>query len=586
MKKVDKILLKQIRPSIGSVVFITTLAFIVVGLNALSPWSFKILIDNVLSPDAIHSNDYIGKYLSLFGSKERLGLFAVLIYFLTTFILSVVEYVSSVTVKKFVKKLTSNFSKIAFRNLESLAIGYYNKQQIGDYIYRMSYDVSAFGELVEDGVLPLIHSFFYLLVTVSIMLFIDVKLTILALLSLPILVFGLHFFNKQIVYTTKRSEFFNSLAFSFIEEALSHLKVIQAFSQEQSESEKFDKKIDASLEGDISYYKLDYFLTLLIGIIIAICYSIVMIYGIHAVFSGALTTGLLIVFIFYLDNLTNPIISIIYAFTEVKKSYVKISRMEEFFSEKKHTQNMGTVRKVSEGGISFRHVTQTIGDVHILNDVSFDIEAGKRTVIFGMNGSGKSSVANLILRFNEPTSGKIYIDGVNIVDYDLVTLRESISFIPQEITLFNETIYDNIAFGSTQATPERVREAARLATADEFIKRNPKKYAFKVGEDGNFLSGGQKQRLMIARALMKDNARVLLFDETFSALDVRTRENVLHNIHMFSENKTTIIISNIFSVISAADNIIVLNKGKVIYHGPAKHLSREVSLYKMIMQNN
>lgn len=586
MKKIDKILYRQIKSQQGTLLKLIIQSVIIVGLNLLPPWSFKILIDNVLSAEKVPLTGFLSSTLSIFSSPESLGVFAVSVYFLSMFILAFVEYINSVSIKKYVKKLVSSFSKSAFKNVESLAIGYYNKQQIGDYIYKLSYDVSAFGELVEEGLLPVITSGLYLVITVTIMSLISLPLTLMALLALPVLVASLYYFNKHITYVTKRSEFYNSLAFSFIEETLSHLKVIQAFTREDTESKKFDKKIDMSLEGDLSYYKLDYVLSMLVGIIIAFTYSIIMIYGIHAVFVGTLTTGLLIVFIFYLDNLTNPIISIVYAIAEVKKAYVKISRMEDFFIEKRKTPHAGMLSTIDGGKITFRHVSFVIGHVHILDNVSFDLEAGKRTVIFGMNGSGKSSVANLILRFNEPTAGNIFIDGINILDYELLSLRENISFIPQEITLFNESIYDNIAFGNPKATENDVKRAAQLATADEFIKRNQKKYAFKVGEGGNFLSGGQKQRLMIARALVKDKAKILIFDETFSALDVKTRENVLHNIQTFSEHKTTVIISNIFSVVSTADNVIVLNKGKVIYSGPAKHLSTEISLYKMILENN
>jgi ABC-type bacteriocin/lantibiotic exporter with double-glycine peptidase domain len=586
VKKIDKIVYFQMRARVGSLILLVLLSLIIVALSLISPWSFQILIDKVLSTGPIHSAGFFGDHFFLFKSREMLGAFAVVVYFLSMFLLSIVEYVNSVSIKVYIKKLTSDFSKNAFKNVESLAIGYYNKQQIGDYIYKLSYDVSALGEFVESGILPLITSFFYLIVTVTVMFFINATMTFLTLLSLPVLIGGLFYFNKQITYVTKRSEFYNSIAFSFIEEVLSHLKVVQAFSRESSESSRFNKKIDMSLEADTTYYKLDYLLTLFVGIIIAIAYSIIMIYGIHAVFNGTLTTGLLIVFIFYLDNLTSPIISMVYAVAEIKKSYVKISRMEEFFSEKRKTSHAGTVSSVAVGKISFHNVSFLLGKVKVLDNISFDIEAGKRTVIFGMNGSGKSSVANILLRFNEPTSGKIFIDGINILEYDLLALRESISYIPQEIALFNESIYNNIAFGSHNPTEKDVHRAAALATANEFINRNPKKYAFKVGESGNFLSGGQRQRIMIARALMKDQAKILVFDETFSALDVKTRESVLHNLSNFSEDKTTVIISNIFSVVSTADNVIVLHKGKVIYSGTPKRLVSEISLYKMILEHN
>jgi ATP-binding cassette subfamily B protein len=336
-------------------------------------------------------------------------------------------------------------------------------------------------------------------------------------------------------------------------------------------------------------YRIDFLVTLLVGIVIAISYSIIILYGMEAVFAGTLTTGLLIVFILYLDNLTIPILSIIDAAARAKESYLKISRMEEFFSKKTHLDyHTGEIKKVGETTIQFDRVSVKAGRhaKYILRDLSFTIEEGKRTVIVGANGSGKTSVVNLIMRFIEkPTSGTLYLGGVDIQKYDIKRLRGEIAFVPQEITLFNDTIHKNIAFGHPEATQKEVIAAARFVDAEGFIRNLPGGYDFKVGELGEFLSGGQRQRLMLARALMKKNAKIFLFDETLSALDVHARKKILENLYDISEKKTMILISNIFDVVSAADHVIVLNKGHLVYAGPHSRLPKEASLYKMIVDN-
>jgi len=559
----------------------------IVGLEAVAPWPFKILLDNVLSDNPIALGSGLGIFAYIFRSRDLLGFFAILVYFLSTFSLTIVEYVKDVVAKKIVKSLIVGFSKNAFKNLQSLAIGFYNKQQIGDYIYRLSYDVSALGELVEHGLLPLVISSLYLMVTAAIMFLISVKLALLSLAALPFLAIGLYSFNNYLAHATKRSEILNSAAFSFIEEALTHLKIIQAFSRERRESKAFNEKMEMSLKSDTVLYRLDFLLTLLVGIVIAVSYSVIILYGIRSVFAGTLTTGLLIVFIFYLDNLTNPILAIIDAAAATKQSYVKIMRMEDFFSPRTHLKNLGTTMAIHDTGIRFEHVTLRIGRGRkVLNDVSFEIEPRKRTVIFGVNGSGKTSIVNLLMRFiDKPTSGKIFIGGISLENYNLKALRDSIAFVPQEITLFDDTIYANIAFGIEHATLRDIRQAAHLAAADEFIENLPGKYNFNVGEGGNFISGGQRQRLMLARALVKKEAKILLFDETLSSLDVKSRKEVIDNIYTFSRGKTTIIVSNIFSVVGTADSVIVLNKGRVLYSGPAHRLPKELSLYKMIVDN-
>lgn len=588
MKLINSILYEEIRANLSSLIVVLVLMFLIVGLDAIAPWPFKVLIDNVLAPNPIGGEGWLNSFLRLFNSRELLGFFAVLVYFLSTFSLSIVEYLRSSFSKRVIKNLTSGFSKSAFKNLQSLAIGFYNKQQIGDYIYRLGYDVSALGDLLESGILPLVTSSLYLVVTVTIMFLIDVKLTLLSLAALPFLAVGLYSFNAYLGHATKRSEFLNSAVFSFIEEALTHLKIIQAFSQEHRESRSFNEKIDTSLKSDVVLYRLDFLLTLLVGIIIAVSYSVIILYGIRSVFSGVLTTGLLVVFIFYLDNLTNPILSIIYGAATVRQSYVKITRMGDFFTKKSHLDYRGPVTKIVDTTIKFDRVTLRIGKgPKILNNVSFEIEPQKRTVIFGVNGSGKTSIVNLILRFiDKPTSGDIFIGGINIKKYDLNALRGAVAFVPQEITLFNDSVRNNIAFGNPSSSLSDVKRAARLAAADEFISKLPGGYDFKVGEGGTFVSGGQRQRIMLARALMKKDAKILLFDETLSALDVKTRHEVLDNVYNFSRDKTMIIVSNIFAVVSAADNVIVLNKGKIVYSGPSSRLPKEISLYKMIIDND
>jgi ABC-type multidrug transport system fused ATPase/permease subunit len=560
-----------------------------VAFDVISPWPFKILIDNVLSAEPIDAGSPLALLHSLFPSRDILGFFAVFVYFMSTFALTLVEYVRSAFTKVVIKNLTAKFSKTAFKNLQTLAIGFYNKQKIGDYIYRLGYDVSALGEFIEEGILPLITSSLYLLITVGIMVLIDLRLTVLSLAALPFLAIGLYTFNSRIAGATKRSEHFNSATFSFIEEALKHLKVIQAFSQESHKSKAFDRQIDTSLLSDIVVYRLDFLISLTVGVVIAISYSTVMLYGIRLVFSGTLTTGLLIVFIFYLDNLTNPILSLIYAATAIRQSYAKISRMEEFFSTKSHLEyhQAGARTKLSGNDIRFEHVTLLGNEgAIILKNISFTIEAGKSTAIFGASGAGKTSLINLIMRFVEkPSHGRVLIGGVPIEEYDLNTLRDAISYVPQEVTLFDDTVRNNIVFGNKHHAWDRIHRAARRAAASDFIRKLPGGYNFRVGEGGNFISGGQRQRLMLARAFMKEEASILILDETFSALDVKTRAEVLSTVHTFSKDKTTLLISNIFDVITAAENIVVLSHGKVLYSGPAKRLPKEISLYNMIAQN-
>ena len=220
----------------------------------------------------------------------------------------------------------------------------------------------------------------------------------------------------------------------------------------------------------------------------------------------------------------------------------------------------------------------------MVENLSFEIPAGKKSVVVGVNGSGKTTVTNLILKFLSPTSGKILIDGQDLKHYDLVQLRESIAFVPQEIILFDEKIRDNIAFGKSLTNLKEIKRAAELAGADDFISRLPGTYNFEVGEEGLNLSGGQRQRIMLARAFLRERAKVLILDEPLSALDVKTRGIVMKNLNSFSEGKTTIFVSNVLEIISQADYVVVLNQGKVIHSGTAKSLLKDKSLAELVLE--
>src|SRR5258708_1054297 len=473
MKVINRILNKELASNWLPLLGVVLLVLVKVSLEAVQPWPFKILIDNVVNANVVEPGNMLNDYLLRF-KPEILGFIAVFVYFASTSIFSVVEYIHSITAKKVIRKITADFSRTAFANLESIAIGYFNKQQIGDFIYRLSYDVSALGELLEEGLIPIVTSVLYLLVTSVIMFYISVKLTLLAFVALPLLTYGLYFFNSRLNRATVRSESFNSAAFSFIEEALTHLKIIQAFSQEKRELKKFGEKIDPSLRTATLVFRLDFLLTLFVGIVIAISYSLVILYGIQSVFAGTLTTGLLVVFILYLDNLTYPIVSIIYAASAVKQSYIKVMRMDDFFKKKSHPDFSGTQKHMTDTTILFDRVT-LFGDNggKILDNVSFEIKPGSRTALFGMNGSGKTTTINLLMRFIEkPSTGNIYIGGVNLLDYDIQSLRDAITYIPQEITLLDDTILNNIALGSNKKVPlAELKTAPKPPRAPPYLKR-------------------------------------------------------------------------------------------------------------------
>ncbi len=585
MKLVNKILLDEVKPRAAKLGWVLVLILLAVGFRALAPLPFKILIDNVLNKEPLDKSGWLGQLLSYFSSPESLALFAVLLFTVSTIMISLSEYFSSVNTKKFSKQIVRSFSQKAFDGLQKLSMQHYKTQKVGENLYRLSYDVSALGNIFEDGILPLTSNLLYILATVVILFLIDVRLALLSVAILPILAFGLYIFNRKTNQATEQSEKSNSLLFGFIEEVLNQLRTIQSFNRQKEHSDVFGQKEDVALGNELTVFGLGYLLDVMIGVMVGLGYGLVILFGIRDVFDGRLSAGLLIAFIFYLDNLAYPLISLLTGVTAFKEQYIKFSNMAEFFKPEFYIKDKGQLTTIENPEIIFKDATiYGSRGVPILKKVSFKIPVGKRTVLVGVSGSGKTTIASTILRFFDPGEGEVLIGGKNIMDYSVQSIRETISYLPQETILFNDTIKNNIAFGNPRATFEEIEEAAKLAHAEEFIMSLAKGYDFEVGLEGTNLSGGQRQRILLARAFLKKNAQILIFDEPISSLDIKTRKAVLKSIYDFGQNKTTIIISNILEVADDADQVILINEGEILHTGKSATLKESSHLAHLIFR--
>ncbi len=584
MYRLTSILKKELRPYLLAMGGVIVLIICSVAFEAFAPWPFKILIDNVLGDTPLDPSSPIENALLFLTSREALGFFTVILFFAASLFSSLFDYLVDISTKKLIRRIVQGFAEKTFQNLEQFAIGFFRKQQIGDYIYRLSYDTSALGDFLELGLFPLLVNTFYLVITLTILFVISPPLTLLALTMIPPLIIILAIFNKKIGKASKYSEQKNSSLFSFIEETLIQLKIIQAFNRQAGKFHEFKTREHNALSGELTLFGLGYLQNLLIGIVVAVGYSLVIAYGIHAVFLQEISTGLLVVFLFYLDNLTNPLMSIMGAASDLRENYVKVSRVREFYNPKFHVHDLGTMRDpMVNQEISFSRVTvKGDGGSTILHNATLHIPHNKITVIVGVSGSGKSTLISLILRFLEPSSGTLKIGTENISSYSIEYLRNCIAYVPQEIVLFNDTIRNNITFKDPSPSLAALKKASKLAVADTFIKRLPGGYDFMVGEEGLNLSGGQRQRLMLARAFLKTESKILIMDEPLSSLDVKTSTTLMQNIIAFSKNKTTIIISNVLSVISLADHVVVINEGKIIHQGKGRALVEQKKLAHLL----
>jgi ABC-type bacteriocin/lantibiotic exporter with double-glycine peptidase domain len=267
----------------------------------------------------------------------------------------------------------------------------------------------------------------------------------------------------------------------------------------------------------------------------------------------------------------------------MKQSYIRLSRITSLFNPKLHTKDVGTVTKITDSNIRFSEVTlQGQHREKILQDVSCTFKANTINALIGVSGSGKSSLTALILRLiDHPDVGDIHIGEYPITAYKLESLRKSIAYVPQEAVLFNQSISDVISFGNPNIPQSEIRQAAKLADADTFIKHHPGGYNFKVGDQGNLLSGGQRQRLLLARAYVRE-AKIMILDEVFASQDPATRKHIMKNLRMYAEGRTVILITNILDVLDESDNIVLMDEGTVVKSGSYKELEHDPVLRDLI----
>lgn len=552
-----------------SIVIILLLGLAGVVCDVLAPLPFKLLIDNVLGglpfEDGALGKDFFEQFSPLI-----LGYITVILYAGFNMLATGISFLVTTETKVAVKQLTFQFARKTFEVIERMRHSSYDEKDIGDYIYRLSSNVPALGEMFESGLLPMVMNTLFVGATATVLFLINPLFASLALVVIPLIAGILFLFDKRLGSAWRKTERSNSLIFSFVEEIFSQLKNVQAFNQERHILAVFERKEARSLENEFRSYHLYFILHLCIGLVITLCYAGVITYGISLVFADAMSAGALILFLFYLDNLVNPCVGFMSALTNMREQWVKLNSIFDITEgiSLDTSRQRRTSPSVEAPEIVFEGVTVTgIGDVKILKNISFSIPKNGITVLVGANGSGKTTITSTLMGFYGVAKGRVLFGTTDISSLPVHALRDMISYVPQEAVLFNGTIYENIAFGNPRASAKDIHRAARLAHAEEFIEKKASGYHSYVGERGGHLSGGQRQRILIARALLKDYAPILIMDEPFSSQDVKMHQALIKSLQKISPHKTVLIVSNTLDVIRIAQHVIMVNGGRVMAQG-------------------
>ncbi len=484
-------------------------------------------------------------------------------------------------------KIVNRLRDELYDKILHLPIGYFTEKKKGDVISRMTNDVAEVEASVIGTLEGWVRDPLNIIVTLIALLIISVPLTLFVLICIPVVGIVIGRITKSLKKQSQDVAIHYSESVSILDETLSGLRVIKAFNSEPLLKERFLNNNESLLtvKNKIGYRRdLASPMSEFLGVVI---FTLILYFGGVLVLSNqyALTGSLLLTYLGVFYNLINPTKTLSTSFSNMRKGAAAIDRIEEILKTENTVDDNenGKRLQVFDSSIELRNISFAYDGVDVLKNINLKIEKGKTVALVGSSGAGKSTLADLIPRFHDVSGGELLIDGVNIKEYSLKSVREQISIVTQEPILFNDTIANNIRIGKQTACPEEIEEAAKVANAHNFIVKKEKGFDTNIGDRGSKLSGGERQRLTIARAVVK-NPPILILDEATSSLDTESERLVQDAINNMMQHRTSIVIAHRLSTIRHADEIIVLQKGEIVERGNHDELMRRQGYYYRLVQ--
>jgi ATP-binding cassette subfamily B multidrug efflux pump len=456
-----------------------------------------------------------------------------------------------------------------FRHLMRLSQRYYTQTRTGDLMSKLTNDLNSVRNLVGPGIMYSANTVVTGVVTISLMLHLDWRLTVLSLAPLPLASVAVKAFGQQIHDRFEKIQAMYSVMTEKVRENLAGVRVLRAFCQEGAEEASFDKMNKEFVEKNKGLIWISSFLWPALALLFGASVLLIMLVGGHHVLTGRITVGTFVAFNFYLFTLIFPIIALGWVTNIVQRGLASLGRLWMIFEAQPDVDDRDVSAKALtelRGEIEFRNLHFSYNGKEILKNVNLQISAGKTLAIVGATGSGKTTLVNLVPRLYDAPPGSILLDGVPIREIPLDTLRRNVGFVPQETFLFSETVRENIKFGAPEAADAEVERAAEISNILPDILEFPKRFDTMVGERGLTLSGGQKQRTAISRAVIRD-PRILILDDALSSVDTYTEEKILRHLTSVMAGRTTLLISHRVSTIRNADEIAVLHDGEIVERG-------------------
>jgi ATP-binding cassette subfamily B protein len=558
--------------------------FLVAGFELLKPWPLQIVIDYVLggkTPPAVGpiAASPIGDLLSL--PKGTLLLVACLGIVAVHLGAGALTLWHNYTTIRVGQSMVNDLRGDLYAHLQHLSLAYHGRQRVGDLMYRITADSFAVQTMIMNGVLPILSATILLAGMLLVLFPIDPVLTLLALTIVPALFLLIAGFNRKIVDVATEVRDLDSRVYSLVQWGMAAIKVVQAFTKEAEEHRRFMGASRDSLRATLRLYNWQTLYSGGVNVIIALGTAVVVYAGARAVLSSSLSLGQLIVFIAYLAQLYAPINQITQSWGLIAGARVGAARVFEVLETEADLKSgarpfppEGARVSIAWRGVGFRYRPET----PVLDDIDLAVPAGSRIAVVGPTGAGKSTLLGLLPRFFDPTRGSVAIDGVDIRDYSLQSLRRGIAMVLQPPLIFPLSVADNIAYGRPGADQAAIETAARLARIHDTVAAMPLGYQTPLGEAGALLSEGEKQRITIARAVLRD-APILILDEPTSALDVATEALIMEAMDDLMKGRTTFIIAHRLSTVRRCDRIVVLSDGAIAEQGTFAELLRRDGIF-------
>lgn len=561
-----------VRPYKWYIVATMIIGIIKFAIPLLIPLLLKYVVDEIIG----------NAKLPMSAKAERLwwAIAAMLVIFII--IRPIVEYYRQYFAQWTASKVLYDIRNRLFTHMQKLSFTYYANHRTGEIISRVINDVEQTKDFIITGLMNLWLDMATIMIALVIMIKMDIKLTIISISTLPLYAFSVkYFFGRLRQRTRMRSQALAELQ-AYLHERVQGMPVMKSFAIEEEEQKRFSKQNNNFLTKALMHTSWNAKSFSVVNTVTDIAPIIVIGYAGYQVLLGHITVGTMVAFVGYIDRLYSPLRRLVNSSTTLTQSFASMDRMFEFLDETYDIVDAPNAVDCKEvkGDIVFENVTfaYSKNEPPVLRDISFSVKAGETIALVGMSGGGKSTLVSLIPRFYDVTEGRILLDGVDIRDIRVRSLRDKIGIVFQDSFLFSDSVKENILLGKPDATDEEVIAAAKAANAHDFIMNLPDGYDTKVGERGIKLSGGQKQRIAIARVFLK-NPPLLIFDEATSALDLESEHYIQEALERLAKNRTTFIVAHRLSTITHADRIFLIENGMVVESGTHDELMAKKGQY-------